>query len=300
MNITEQPNEILNMLLNTEIIPLRQRIRLRSVCRRWLAVLEDGLAQKTTLTIYDDADFYSSKRTPDDLLLPSDSFTFELILLLSRLFPATTGLTVYFAKDASWFLLPSLLAYLANNCSTVKLYSDHYYENRQASTVFAIKCSLNGLYLLSSLLLPRWMFTGHLQATLGPALSRLEKLAVQGADKSAALHLSSSLSPRCTHLMLHDDTFAALPGTFIAQLSSSLTHLHLLNCWKSTLTRNAENSLSKLNRLTSLTIYYSSSVSLSLFLSLSTFHSLTLPLTPFIHRFPLKRPSSVACRPLPI
>lgn len=232
-------------------MPLRHRLRLRALSTRFCNIIEDGL-QKTSSLYLCDKKAYSPAHKADHLLIKSSSLTEVILQLLVRLFPSLTKLTVSLWQAASWSLMPALLTQLATNCTTLKLYG---YDAGETIAKQPIADALNALLGVTSL---TWVLRTCRQLPyIGPLLSRLEKFSCPSAPQYHNHFIASSLSPRCTHLLLSD-------WAFLRQ-HSSVTHLYLMD-----FNANDWQSFDQLHGVSSLTLDFSdwvSSVYVAFFLS---------------------------------
>lgn len=221
MNFKEQPNEVLTSVLNHKALPLPKRLHLRTLSARWADVIEDGLAKETALVIRNEEnDFPKSK--PDDLIIKSANFTEEFFQLLASLFPNLTQLTLSLKVPKLWSKLPALLAHFSPKLKTIKLYGHRDKKNENES----IADALNALSNLTSLTLNVYGY-GSLTPDLTPTLSRVEKFTHWDLKNHWAL--SSSLSSRCTHIIVNYEAFTYLWPTLRAKLANRFTHMGLLN-----------------------------------------------------------------------
>lgn len=295
MSLSKLPSEVLSLVLNNRAMSLRHRLRLRLLSARCCAVLEDGLKKKRALVIrHEEAKCPYPK--PNDLVIKSDVLTEELIHLLARLFPEPNELTLsfgwgdkpYHMAYAFWENVHSLLVHFATNLSTVKLYGGFAH----------IRCppiakALAALPNLTSLTLCGSSLIIMAPPYIGAVLSRLEKFACPATLSYKTSFFEPSLSTGCTHLLLDHDVFSSFSAPFLAQLTPSLIHLHLVNCFHGGQTN--WKSLSQMHTLTSLTIHYTLLVRLCIFISF-----LTDPSSFLLNRLISTRPCFALFLPLPV
>lgn len=245
MGFNDLPNEFLDMLLNTEDIPLNQRILLRSVSRRWLPVIEDGLKKKNNLFIRDVSTRISAIDS-SHLELQPGGLTSELVPLLSRLFSGTKQLTLAFGgfsdpvPSPNWRGVPSLLTQLGANLNsnlTPNLTSVKLCGCITETVIAPLANALTGLSHLSALSLDRGQSGVLLLPRIEGVLSHLEAFAF--ADLNAPTASLSSLK----------------------QLPTSLKHLHLMKCYS---TGSVWPIIRHIGGLTTLNLGFGSCVRLSL------------------------------------
>lgn len=214
----------------------------------------------STLVIRDSQFIYNVVRKDTDLVLSPSHITDWLFILLARSYPELTELTVIFSHLSSWTMLPALLRHLGQNISTLRLdgvIGFSYLPDQIATSIVSLPN-------LSSFALYGYDLSRHLIRLLGPVLTNLEQLAFPNSSPFDGPNITSFLSPKCTWLMINMATFVDFSEDFLPMLSTNLTHLHLAvcsndpKCWP---------RISLLTGLTWITLDYSNSVSLSLFVS---------------------------------